>query len=186
MQSEGRQVRMWPEVGASRSRSSATGMLSLIMGVCGVLSCEHSVTIKGTITIPVAVQQRFSSADRGRVVISAEGRIAGRTGDGRMQDRDDNSVQVAGEVAPQEKRTSDGKHCPSCWRDIGVWPLVGPGSLTGSIARTANVVSATRRRPVCSSCWPWRWLASGTGRLGSLDGYSHRGPIPGTCSSLAS
>ena len=46
-----------------------TGMLSLIVAVCGALSCEQSVTIKGTITVPVAVQQQFSSADRGRVVI---------------------------------------------------------------------------------------------------------------------
>jgi hypothetical protein len=47
-------------------------MLSLVIAVCGALSCEHSVTIKGTITVPVAVQQHFSNADRGRLVIWAE------------------------------------------------------------------------------------------------------------------
>ena len=78
MQSEGREVGMSPKIGANRSRSlGTTGMLSLIVAVCGALSCEQSVTIKGTITVPVAVQQQFSSADRGRVVIWAEDAATG-------------------------------------------------------------------------------------------------------------
>ena len=72
IQSENRQNGVWPEVSASWSRSLATGMLSLVVAMCGALSCEHSVTIKGTITGPVAVQQHFSNADRGRLVIWAE------------------------------------------------------------------------------------------------------------------
>jgi hypothetical protein len=47
-------------------------MPCLIVAVCGALSCEQAVTINGTITIPVAVQQRFSSTDHGRLVIWAD------------------------------------------------------------------------------------------------------------------
>jgi hypothetical protein len=72
MHSEDRQIRMRTELGASRSRFRVAGTVVLAMALSGTLSCEHSVTIKGTVTVPVAVQQRFSSADRGRLVIWAE------------------------------------------------------------------------------------------------------------------
>jgi hypothetical protein len=44
-----------------------------------------------------------------------------------MQDGDENLAQLAGEVAPQDVRADDGKHCPSCRRDIGMWSVVAAG-----------------------------------------------------------
>jgi hypothetical protein len=48
-----------------------------------VASCEQGFTIKGTITVPVVVQQKFSQSERGRLAMAATladgGQIGGET-----------------------------------------------------------------------------------------------------------
>lgn len=72
MRSEVSQTGKQSKVGPYSGRRLATGMRSLTMTVCGLLSCEQVVTFKGTITVPVAVQQQFSDTERARLVIHAK------------------------------------------------------------------------------------------------------------------
>jgi hypothetical protein len=110
---------------SSRSRSLATGMLSLI-AVCGVVSCEQAVTIKGTITIPVAVQQRFTSTDRGRLVIWADDTANTQTIGGPE------SIYILCDPGPEELRLPFLLSKFSCAKEAlaqaRVFPVTGPKS----------------------------------------------------------
>ena len=44
-----------------------------------------------------------------------------------MQDGDENSAQLAGEAVPRGVWADDGRHCPSCRKDIGIWPVFTAG-----------------------------------------------------------
>jgi hypothetical protein len=52
-------------------RSGAAGLMVLLLAGAAPLSCEHDVTIKGTVTVPVTVQSHFSAAMRGKLVMMA-------------------------------------------------------------------------------------------------------------------
>lgn len=71
MRSEVSQTGKQSRMGPHRWRVRARGLLSLALAVCGVLSCEQAITVKGAITVPVAVQQLFSDTVRGRLVVHA-------------------------------------------------------------------------------------------------------------------
>jgi len=44
-----------------------------------------------------------------------------------MQDGDENLAQLTGEAMPHGVRSDDGRHCPSCRKDIGLWPVFTAG-----------------------------------------------------------
>jgi hypothetical protein len=44
-----------------------------------------------------------------------------------MQDGDENLAQLAGEAVAHGVRADDGRHCPSCRKDIGLWPVFTAG-----------------------------------------------------------
>lgn len=61
-------------VGCSKVASqggSRCALAILAVVVLGTLSCEQAITLKGTVTVPISVQQRFSATARGRLVIQA-------------------------------------------------------------------------------------------------------------------
>ena len=44
-----------------------------------------------------------------------------------MQDGDESLAHLAGEAVPHGVRADDGRHCPSCQKDIGIWPVFAAG-----------------------------------------------------------
>ena len=44
-----------------------------------------------------------------------------------MNDGDENLAQLAGEAVPHGAQSDDGRHCPSCRKDIGVWAVFTAG-----------------------------------------------------------
>ena len=44
-----------------------------------------------------------------------------------MQHGDENLAKLSGEAMPNGARADDGKHCPSCRTDIGVWSVFSAG-----------------------------------------------------------
>jgi len=71
------------KLGASSWRRLGLRTCALAIVFLPVLSCEQAITIKGTITVPVVVQQKFSQSQRGRLVMAATlpdgSQVGGRT-----------------------------------------------------------------------------------------------------------
>jgi hypothetical protein len=71
------------KMGASSWRQLAARICTFATVLLPVLSCEQAFTIKGTITVPLVVQQKFSQSQRGRLVMAATlpdgSQVGGRT-----------------------------------------------------------------------------------------------------------